>query len=71
MRLEKREIMLNEQDSLLDVLFLEKALLYAYIDTLTKVCRKETRERLCGLIKDATEEFFLIKDLLGKIRKDD
>jgi hypothetical protein len=31
MRLEKREIMLNEQDSLLDIVFMEKGLLFEYV----------------------------------------
>jgi hypothetical protein len=71
MRLEKREIMLNEQDSLLDVLFSEKALLSAYVDTLPSVYKKETRERLLCFIKEVAEEFFLIKDVLEKIRRND
>ena len=36
MRLEKREITLNEQDSLRDVLFLGKALLLEYAESLGK-----------------------------------
>ena len=68
MKLEKREITLNEQDSLRDVLFMEKALLFEYMDGLVKACRKETRERLLDCIKDSAEDLFLIKDLLEKVK---
>jgi hypothetical protein len=68
MKLEKREITLNEQDSLSDVLFMEKALLFEYVEALAKVSRKETRERLLDFIKDAAECLFLVKDILEKIK---
>ena len=71
MKLEKREITLNEQDSLRDVLFMEKALLFEYVEGLTKVGRKETRERLLSLLKETAEELFLIKDLLEKLKNAD
>lgn len=64
MKLEKREITLNEKDSLKDVLFLEKALLFRYVETLTDMTRKEERERLLGLMKETAEEIFIVKDLL-------
>ncbi len=64
MKLEKREITLNEKDSLKDVLFLEKALLSRYVETLTDMTRKEERERLLGLMKETAEEIFIVKDLL-------
>ena len=66
MKLEKREITLNECDSLRDVLFLEKSLLNEYVDALTRVRRKETRERLLEYIKGVAEELFLASDLLEK-----
>ena len=71
MKLEKREITLNEQDSLRDVLFMGKALLFEYVEGLTKVGRKETRERLLSLLKETAEELFLIKDLLEKLKNAD
>ena len=71
MKLEKREITLNEQDSLRDVLFMEKALLFEYVEGLTKVGRKEARERLLSLLKETAEELFLIKDLLEKLKSAD
>ena len=68
MKLEKREITLNEQDSLSDVLFMEKALLFECVEALAKVSRKETRERLLDFIKDAAECLFVVKDILEKIK---
>ena len=64
MKLEKRESTLNEKDSLKDVLFLEKALLGRYVETLTDMTRKEERERLLKLMKETAEETFVLKDLL-------
>ena len=68
MKLEKREITLNEQDSLRDVLFMEKGLLFEYVESLTRAGRKETRERLLALLKETAEEVFLINDLLEKLK---
>ena len=69
MRLEKREITLNEQDSLLDVAFMVKALLFEYVEALSKVDRKETRERLLEGVKDTAEALFLVNDLLEKVKE--
>lgn len=69
MRLEKREITLNEHDSLLDVAFMEKALLGAYVEGLAKACRKEERERLLGGMRCVAEDLFLVKDLLEKVKE--
>ena len=70
MRLEKREITLNEQDSLRDILFLGKALLFEYAESLGKAYRKEVREGLLDLIKENAEDFFLISDLLQKLEEE-
>ena len=69
MKLEKREITLNEQDGLSDVLFMEKALLYEYVETLAKLQRKEARGRLLDFVKETSEDLFLINDLLGKVKE--
>ena len=66
MKLEKREITLNEKDSLKDIFYLEKTLLNEYVETLVYVTRKEERERLMKLIKETAEEIFTVKDLLEK-----
>ena len=66
MRLEKREITLNEKDSLKDLFLLEKSLLGQYADALTRVTRKEFRDCLLELMKETAEEVFWAKDLLNK-----
>ena len=68
MKLEKRDITLNEKDSLKDLLLLEKALLGAYTDTLTRVSRKELRDCLLTLVEETAKEVFWAKDLLDKER---
>lgn len=67
MKLEKREITLNECDSVRDLLFLEKALLCEYVEMLTKVKRKETRSRVLELLTETAQETFWASDLLDKL----
>ena len=67
MKLEKREITLNEKDSLSDIAYMEKALLFEYVEGLARAGRKETRERLLQFIKETAEDLFLINDLLEKV----
>ena len=67
MKLEKREITLNECDSVRDLLFLEKALLCEYVEMLTKVKRKETRSRVLELLAETAQETFWASDLLDKL----
>ena len=66
MKLEKREITLNEKDSLKDLLLLEKALLGQYTDALARVTRKEFRQQILQLIQETAEEIFWTKDLLDE-----
>ena len=66
MRLEKREITLNEQDSLRDLLLLEKSLLNEYVTGITALSRKELRESVLDLIQETAKEVFLVYDLLEK-----
>jgi hypothetical protein len=66
MKLEKREITLNECDSLRDIRILEKSLLNEYLTALAVMERKETRECVLALIKENAEELFLAQDLLKK-----
>ena len=44
MKLEKREITLNEFDSLKETFYMEKMLVNEYLECLTKAARKETRK---------------------------
>ena len=68
MKFEKREITLNEYDSLKDCYYREKTLLNEYICARCDMERKETRERLLQFIKETAEDLFLINDLLEKVR---
>lgn len=63
MKLEKREITLNETDSVKDVLYMQKALLAEYVDVLESAERKATREELLRLLKAAGEDMCFVCDL--------
>lgn len=65
MRLEKREITLNEYDSLKDVFYLQKILLAEYGNGIAKAKRKEVRNELTSLMKEIVEDMFLLQDLLS------
>ena len=66
MKLEKREITLNEQDSIQDILIFEKNIIYAYVNALEHVNRKEIRNCLCVHLQEVAREIFSVKDqLLG------
>ena len=66
MKLEKREITLNECDSLKDVLCFEKLLLNAYVEALTKATRKAARSELVQYMKELGEDIGYVSDLLRK-----
>ncbi len=64
MKLEKREITLNEFDSLKDAFYTEKTLMGEYIHALSKTVRKETRNQLAELIGEVARDMLLIRDLM-------
>ena len=64
MKLEKREITLNEKDSLKDVCYTEKNLLLSYCQYLCMAERNQTREELLALIKETGEDMLFTRDLL-------
>ena len=64
MKLEKREISLNETDSLRDAFAVEKMLLYAYVDALAAVERRETRKEILRFMQETGEDLCFVKDLL-------
>ena len=70
MRLEKREITLNESDSIKDVFFMEKTLLNGYTEALERMSRKEMRNEILNLIKEAGEEMCFLQDLMRKSEKE-
>jgi hypothetical protein len=56
MKLEKREITLNEADSLKDIYYIEKTLLQAYADGEIFAVRKEVENELKTLLRQTEEE---------------
>ena len=66
MKLEKREITLNECDSLQDVVCFEKMLLGEYVETLSQMERKESRNTITQLMREVASDFCLISDLWKK-----
>ena len=69
MKLEKREITLNEKDSLADAYLTQKSLLLTYVAALDKVSKKQTRERLLDLMRETCEDLFFVKDLKERIKE--
>lgn len=69
MKLEKREITLNEKDSLADAYLTQKSLLLTYVAALDKVSKKQTRERLLDLMRETCEDLFFVKDLKESIKE--
>lgn len=66
MKLEKREITLNEKDSLKDAFFTYKTLLTAYVDALLKTENKQTQAQLFSLLKEVGEDALFVRDLLSE-----
>lgn len=56
MKLEKREITLNEKDSLQDVCYMQKGLLTAYVQGLDGVERKEIRQYIRQRVEEIRKE---------------
>ncbi len=71
MKLEKREITLNEYDSLKDMFYVEKLLLQEYVCALGKVLRKETKGELLRQIKETGEDVFFMRELMRGAETDD
>lgn len=66
MKLEKREITLNENDSLKDAFFTYKTLLTTYVDVLLKTQNKQTQSQLFSLLKEVGEDALFVRDLLNE-----
>ncbi len=65
MKNEKREITLNEKDSLTDMLEMEKSLANAYLGGLWLVEKKQFREQILKNISYVAEDAFLLLDILS------
>ena len=70
MKLEKREITLNEYDSLKDAYYREKTLLNEYVCALCDLERKEVREEVLRMILETAEEIFFLQDLMDNSAKE-
>lgn len=64
MKNSKREITLNEKDSIKDLLASEKGLLNGYVSALFHAERKETRQYLINCLSEAAEDVFFLTDVL-------
>ena len=69
MKLEKREITLNETDSLKDVYYLEKTLLREYSARLALAKCQETKHELSALIEQVTQDMKTVESLIKKVVK--
>lgn len=61
MRLEKREITLNEKDSVTDMLYMEKNLLLVYEKGQKSMERKETKEHCIEKTREIQDEIALLQ----------
>ena len=64
MKLEKREIMLNEADSVKDICYMEKTLLNEYLHALSSVQTKEEAQELMRCMQEVQEDLLLLKDMI-------
>ena len=65
MKLEKREITLNEFDSLRDAFYIEQTLMREIEKSLFCVWRKETRDKLNALLQETAENALFLQDLMS------
>ena len=65
MKLEKREITLNEYDSLEETYYFQKLLLKEYAELLCHVERKETRGAVSRLMAETGEDLCFVSDLMS------
>jgi hypothetical protein len=70
MKLEKREISLNEADSLQDAFLTEKSLLFCYLQALERVTSKSTRQTLRALLDETVQDLFFICDLKKSVEEE-
>ena len=67
MKLEKREITLNEKDSLQDACYMQKGLLDAYLQGLEEVERKEVRQYIQQRIDEIRQEAQRLEKQIEKL----
>ena len=64
MKLENREITLNEQDSVFEMICLEKLLAESYLESLFFVERKEVGKFLTEAINEGVQTLFSLQNLV-------
>ena len=69
MKFEKREITLNERDSILDVLVIHEYLSEVYLQGARVADRKEVRDLIKKRLSETIEEIYLLNDLLNDLQK--
>ena len=69
MKLEKREVTLNEKDTLSDMLFFERSLAAVYREAARGVDRKEERALLLEHETDLTEAINRLEEMLQRTPK--
>ncbi len=69
MKFEKREVTLNEYDSILDVLFAHERLASLYFEGARFANRKEVRELLKKRLGEVLDEIYFLNDLLDTLQK--
>ena len=70
MKFEKREITLNEYDSVLDLLLAHERLASVYLEGVQNLSRKELREALKKRLIEVLDDVFYLQDLLENIREE-
>ena len=69
MKIEKREMTLNEKDTLKDVLAFERTLLAEYVSLSPLIEGEERRENYCEMVQQILHTIFSISDLLRESKK--
>lgn len=69
MKFEKREITLNEYDSILDVLFTHERLAELYLEGARQADTKEVRELLKKRLSETLDEVYFLSDLLDTLQE--
>ena len=69
MKLEKREISLNEYDSLRDMFRMQKALLHQYADVFCVSVSKQTRNQLIEQLKAVCQDTAQLLDRLQAMQE--
>ena len=67
MKLEKREITLNEVDSIKDVFYMEKTVVATYAEAICTAKTKEEKDVLLRLMREAGEDLYFIRTLADRL----